>query len=145
MKTKTLYDGPQKTFVVVFDPGEEVVEGLTRFAEENGIDGAEFSGIGALSDVELGFFEIDTKSYHRIPIDEQVEVVSFTGNFARKDGKAKLHPHIVVSKRDGTAHGGHLMTAHVRPTLEVVVTESPAYIRRRTDAATGLPLIDLSA
>jgi predicted DNA-binding protein with PD1-like motif len=36
---------------------------------------------------------------------------------------------------------GHLGEAHVRPTLEVIVTESPAYLRKVKDAATGLALI----
>ena len=92
----------------------------------------------------LGFFDFEQKHYKHIPIDEQVEVVSLVGDVSLKDGKSKLHPHAVVARRDGTAHGGHLLQAHVRPTLEVVITETPAHLRRKVDEATGLPLINIT-
>ena len=70
-------------------------------------------------------------------------MLALTGNVALKDGEPKLHPHIVVGKSDGTAHGGHLLEGHVRPTLEVIVTESPAHLQRRSDPETGLALLRL--
>jgi predicted DNA-binding protein with PD1-like motif len=91
----------------------------------------------------LGYFDWQRKDYRRIAIEEQVEVLNLTGNVALADGKPKLHPHIVVGKADGSAHGGHLLEGHVRPTLEVVVTESPAHLQRRSDPETGLPLLAL--
>jgi len=143
MKYKLIHDGPQKTYAVVFDPGDEVVSGLVGFAEHHGLSASQLTGLGAFSDVVLGFFDLETKDYERIPIDEQVEVVSFVGDIALKDGKPKLHPHVVVAKRDGSAWGGHLLEAHVQPTLEVIIIESPAHLRRQTDEATGLPLIEI--
>jgi predicted DNA-binding protein with PD1-like motif len=143
MKSKMIYDGPQRTFVVVFDSGDEVLENLLAFAKEHRLSAAEFSGIGALSAAVLGYFDWQKKDYRRIPVDEQVEVLSLTGNIAVADGKPKLHPHVVVGKADGSAHGGHLLEARVRPTLEVIVTESPAHLQRRSDAETGLALIRL--
>jgi predicted DNA-binding protein with PD1-like motif len=130
-------------FVVVLDSGEEAVERLLFFAREQRITAAAFTGLGAFSDVTLGFFDIERKEYERIRLDEQVEVVTLVGNFARKDGEAKVHAHVVVAKRSGQAFGGHLLEAHVRPTLEVVVTGTPAELRRETDPATGLPLLAL--
>jgi uncharacterized protein len=53
----------------------------------------------------------------------------------------QVHAHVVVGRADGTAHGGHLLEAHVWPTLEVVLTEAPAHLRRELDEETGLPLI----
>lgn len=145
MHARLLSEGERKTFVVVFDTGDEVVEGLTAFARDNRLDAAEFTGLGAFSDATLGFFDMDRRDYERIPVREQVEVLTLVGNVATADGETKLHPHVVLGRRDGAALGGHLLEAHVRPTLEVIVTEAPAHIRRRTDAATGLPLIDLEA
>ncbi len=143
MQIKQLSGGDERRFVVVLDTGEEAVESLLSFAREHGITAAAFTGLGAFSDVTLGFFDIERKEYERIRIDEQVELVTLVGNFATKDGEAKLHPHAVVSKRSGQAFGGHLLEAHVRPTLEVVVTETPAELRRETDPETGLPLLAL--
>ena len=132
-----------RTFALVFDIGDEVAEGIRGFAEEHGLHAAHFTAIGALQDVTLGYWEWETKRYHENPINEQVEVVSLIGNVALgPDDSTKLHAHIVVGKRDGSAHGGHLLRAHVRPTLEVVLVESPGYLRRRVDPRTGLALID---
>jgi predicted DNA-binding protein with PD1-like motif len=143
VQSKLIHDAPQRTFALVLDKGEEVVETLLAFAKEQRLTAAELTGLGALSDVVLGYFDWRKKDYTRIPIDEQVEVLNLTGNIALADGEPKLHPHIVLGKADGTAHGGHLLEAHVRPTLEVIVTESPAHLRRRSDPETGLALLRL--
>ena len=146
MKSKLLHDeNGLKTFVLVFDKDDEVKESLLRFANENGLRGAQVAGIGAFSEVTLGFFDRKKKSYQEIPVKEQVEVLSFAGNIAGKDGKPMLHAHVVIGKRDGTAHGGHFLKARVWPTLELIVTETPAHLRRLKDNETGLPLIDLSS
>lgn len=143
MKAKLIHHAPQRTFAVVFDKGDDVLEHLMAFAKQHRLTAAEFTGLGALSDVVLGYFAWAKKDYERIALDEQVEVLSLTGNVALADGEPKLHPHIVVGKADGTAHGGHLLEAHVRPTLEVIVTEAPAHLQRRSDPETGLALIAL--
>ncbi len=135
--------GGTQSFVLVFDTGDEVTKELLAFAREHALDAASFSGIGAFQSVTLGYFELEKRDYKRIPIDEQVEVVSLVGNIARGDDGPKLHAHVVVGKRDGAAFGGHLIDARVRPTLEIVLVETPAHLRRRSDPATGLALIDL--
>lgn len=143
MQSKVLNEADNTTFILVFEEGDEVVETLTAFAREADLDGAEFQGLGALSDAVVGFWDIDEQDYHRIPVREQVEVLSFVGNVTNNDGEPKVHPHIVLGKRDGSAVGGHLLEAHVRPTLELTVVETPAHLRRRFDEKAGLPLIDL--
>lgn len=128
MKSKLLKEGPQKVYALVFETGDEVVEGLSRFASEKHLSASHFTGLGALRDVEVGFFDFGRKDYDRTLIDEQVEVVSLVGDVALNGTEPQVHPHIVVAKRDGTAYGGHLMKAHVKPTLEVIITETPAHL-----------------
>jgi predicted DNA-binding protein with PD1-like motif len=140
MKSKLINQNPQ-THVIIFETGEEVVAGLTEFAKEHQLEAGQFTAIGAFSEAMLGYFNFAKKDYKKIPINEQVEVLSLMGDIALKDGAPKLHAHVVVGKSDGTAHGGHLLSATVRPTLELVLVESPAHLRRVTDAETGLALI----
>jgi predicted DNA-binding protein with PD1-like motif len=90
-------------------------------------------------------FDRQRKDYKNIPVKEQVEVLSFAGNIARKEGKPLLHAHVVVGKSDGTAMGGHFLGGKVWPTLEMVVTELPVQLTRALDEETGLPLINLAA
>jgi predicted DNA-binding protein with PD1-like motif len=143
MKNKLLSDGDQKTYALIFDSGDEVMAGLLDFARKHDIADAHFTAIGAFQRAVLRYFDWEAKDYKRIPIDEQVEVLALTGDIAQQDGEPKLHAHVVVSKSDGTAHGGHLLEAYVRPTLEVMLVESPAYLQRTYDPQSGLALIHL--
>jgi uncharacterized protein len=146
LKSKLLFDENKlKTFAVVFDKNDDVVPLLLQFAEENNLSGARLSGIGAFHRVRLGYFDREARKYQPVDIDEQVELLSLIGNFARKDGKVKLHAHVIVGKRDGSAHGGHLLEGHVWPTMEIMVVETPAYLQRTMDEMTGLALLDLAA
>jgi predicted DNA-binding protein with PD1-like motif len=142
MKAKLIYEEQgEKTFALVFDPGDEVMEELTNFAKENDLSAARFTAIGAFSDATLGYFDMEKKEYEKIPVDEQVEVLSLVGDVALFEGEPKLHVHAVLGRSDGTTRGGHLLGAHVQPTLEVVIVESPEHLRRETDEETGLPLL----
>ena len=143
MRHKMLHsrDG-QRTHVVVLETGEEVMERLQDFAAAEKIRAAQITAIGAFSDVVLLYFDWEKKDYLRIPVREQVEVASLVGDIAESpSGGPALHIHLVVGKRDGSAMAGHLGEAHVRPTLEIIVTESPTHLRKVKDAATGLALI----
>jgi hypothetical protein len=111
MQQKQLHqsDHGQRTYAVVLETGEEVMQCLKRFVAAERIGAAQLSPIGALSDVTLMYFEWDRKDYKRIPVGEQVEVASLLGDVAEgPDGKPTLHSHLVVDKSDGTAMAGHL-------------------------------------
>lgn len=146
MKSKLLHQSDGiKTFAIVFDKEDEVREGLLEFANANRLADAQLTAIGAFSEARVGFFDREQKTYKIIPIQEQVEVLSFVGNIVQKEGKPALHAHVVLGKADGTAHGGHFLGGRVWPTLEMVVTEMPAYLRRTHDEESGLALINLAA
>jgi len=144
MQSKVLNEGPERTIAVVFNSGEEVSEGLRKIAGDLNLTAARFTGIGALSRATLGFFDPKKREYRKIEIEEQVEVLSLIGNFALENSERKIHAHMVLGKSNGSAHGGHLLQGWVCPTLELLIVESPNFLARKMDAATGLPLIDLS-
>ena len=78
-----------------------------------------------------------------MPSREQVEVLSLIGDVALKDDAPQVHAHVVVGRSDGTTLGGHLVEARVRPTLEVILVETPEHLRKEVDPETGLALIRL--
>ncbi|HEX2886186.1 PPC domain-containing DNA-binding protein [Vineibacter terrae] len=143
MRSRLLHeDDGQRTFAVVLESGEEALESLNDFVTREGIGAAQLSAIGAFSNAVLNYFDWERKKYLPIPVWEQVEVASLTGDVALSpDGKPALHVHAVLGRRDGSALAGHLTEARVRPTLEVVVTESPAHLRKKHDPKSGLALI----
>jgi predicted DNA-binding protein with PD1-like motif len=143
MQHKLLHESTgQRTFAVVLKTGDEVMACLQNFASTERIFAAQLTAIGALSDLVLMYFDWEKKQYLRLPVREQVEVASLIGDVAQApSGTPALHIHLVVGKRDGAAMAGHLGEGHVRPTLEVIVTESPAHLRKVKDEETGLALI----
>jgi predicted DNA-binding protein with PD1-like motif len=144
MKSKLIHEHQgEKTYALIFDTGDEAYSGLVAFAKEHALGGARFTAIGAFRDVTLGYFDWEAKEYKKIPLNEQVEVLSLIGDVALKDGEPKVHAHVVVGRYDGTTRGGHLVEAHVRPTLEVVLIESPKHLQKEIDEESGLALIRL--
>ena len=145
MRSKLLSDEQgEKTYAVIFDTGDEVVKGLTDFAREQRLSGSHFTAIGAFQDVTLGYFAWQKKEYLKIPLREQVEVLSLVGDITltEKD-EPKIHAHVVLGRSDASTRGGHLIEARVRPTLEVMLVESPKHLRRKHDPQSGLALIQL--
>jgi uncharacterized protein len=131
-----------RTFAVVLGTGDEAMAMLTSFAEEHRLHASHFTAIGAFSDAVVAYFDWPSKQYRQIGIEEQVEVLSLVGDITMDGGKRKVHAHVVLGKADATAHGGHLVAGSTRPTLEIILSETPPYLQRRFDAASGLALID---
>ena len=157
MRSKLLTAGELRTYAVVFDQDDEPLSGLVAFARRERIDAAHLTAIGAVRRAVVGWFDLDRRDYRRIELEEQLEVLSLVGDATRPAPGAErdhgaasddgvdpmVHIHAVLGRSDGSTVGGHLLEAAVRPTLEVVVTETPAELRRRHDPATGLALIDI--
>ena len=145
MQSKLIHEANgQRTYAIILDAGEEVMGSLRAFAGQERLTAAQITAIGALSDARLQYFDWESKEYLPIPVREQVEVASLVGDVALSpEGKPAIHAHIVLGRRDGSAVAGHLAEAHVRPTLEIILTESPAHLHKRHDPRSGLALIDL--
>ena len=142
MRAMPIGGADERSWAIVLATGDDPMLALRSFAGQHQLQASRFTGIGAFSDVVLGFFEWEKKDYRRIPLAEQVEVVSLIGDITTWRDQPMVHAHVVVGRADGSTMGGHLLEAHVRPTLEVMLVESPADLRRRWDPEAGLPLLD---
>jgi predicted DNA-binding protein with PD1-like motif len=147
MKSRRIAAGDAaQVHVVILDTGEEAFAALTEFALESEIPAASLTAIGAFERATVGWFDIASRSYSKIEVDEQCEVLSAIGDIAAgDDGKPSLHVHVVLGLSDGSTRGGHLLAGTVRPTLEVILTEVPEGLRRKKRADLGIALIDLAA
>ena len=135
--------GETRMWFVVLERGEKVKDQLLALVKREGIENASFVALGAFEKATIAYFDWERKKYQPIPIDTQVEVISLVGDVAPDDqGKPSLHAHTVLGLADGTTRGGHLMEGHVRPTLEITVTETPAYLVRRKHPGLGVALIE---
>jgi uncharacterized protein len=123
---------------------DEIASVLQQFARGQGLAGSSFKAIGALSYAKLGWFNWETKKYDPVCVlDEQVELLSLIGDIALRDGEPQVHAHVVVGRSDGTAHGGYLLEARVRPTCELILTESPIHLQKKLDPKSGIALIQI--
>jgi uncharacterized protein len=143
MKAKTVEDADVVTYVVVCDPGDEAVTALAQFARAERLEAAQITAVGGFERATVGWFDRAAKQYRRIPVDEQCEVLSLIGDVAEGQDGPSLHAHVVLGLPDGTTRGGHLIEGQVFPTLEAVVTETPAKLRRVMRPELGIALIDL--
>jgi uncharacterized protein len=146
MKSRLVSRAPAGVRVVILDSGEEAFAALTKFVNDEKLSAASLTAIGAFERATIGWFDLAAKSYRKIEVNEQCEVLSAIGDVAvDDDGRASLHVHVVLGLSDGTTRGGHFLSGIVRPTLEVVLTEAPATLRRRKRPELGIALVDPGA
>lgn len=146
MRSQLLHEAEGlRTFAVVFDDGDDPITGLRDLAEADGVTAASFTAIGAFRHAELGWFDPERNAYRRHQVTEQCEVLTLAGDVAVHQDAPSVHAHVVLGRADFSTTGGHLFAASVRPTLELVLTETPAHLRKRRDPATGLALIHAGA
>lgn len=133
-----------RSFLLVFDKGDDLLETLREFAQEHAIRGGSFVALGAFSSATIAWWNPGTKQYEKRTIDEQVEVLNLTGDVGvAPDGTTRLHAHVTLGKSDLDAIGGHVVAATIYPTLEMTLFDFRTRIVRDTDADTGLSLITL--
>jgi len=143
MKAKVIEDADVVTYVVVCDPGDEAVSALTQFARAERLEAAQITAVGAFEHATVGWFDREARDYRRIQVDEQCELLSLIGDVAEGQDGPILHVHAVLGLSDGTTRGGHLLEGRVFPTLEAIVTETPAELRKILRPDIGIALIDL--
>src|SRR5690554_2886694 len=103
-------------YVVRMDKGEEIVETLKNFCEEQKITLGWVKGIGAVNKATIGLFHTDTKEYHSIELKGDHEITSLLGNISTMNEEVYLHLHINLSDKEYKTYGGHLNLAVIGAT-----------------------------
>ena len=143
MQSTQIHNG----FFLVFKRGEELIETLTHFCEENEVHWGQFQAIGAVLDVEIGYYDLENRQYVFREEEGPFEVASMDGNIAEVEERPIVHVHAVLSRCDETLEtiGGHIRTARVAVTLELCLWHVTQPLLREYHDETGLNLIDLNA
>jgi predicted DNA-binding protein with PD1-like motif len=143
MRSKIMDSAAAPTFVLVLDPGDEAVASISSFAREQNLTAAQVTAIGAFERATVGWFDRNAKQYRPIEVDQQCEVLSLVGDIAVGSDGPTPHLHAVLGLPDGTTRGGHLLRGQVWPTLELIIRDTPAELRKTDRPELGLALIDL--
>lgn len=131
------------TFLLRIDRGEEIVSTLKTFCTEQKIALGTVQGIGAVNNAVIGLFETATKTYHTTTLTGDHEITSLLGNITTMDNQPYLHLHAALSDASHHVFGGHLTSAVVSGTCEVIIRALNNRVRRTFDAGVGLNVFDL--
>lgn len=119
-----------------------VEEAIAAACRDLNIRSAAVSGIGAVDEATLRFYDPTTKRYVDRRFDEQMEIAALAGNVSEMDGQIYLHLHVTLGRADYTALAGHLLSARINGAGEIFITPFDAATPRRYDPETGLNIYD---
>ena len=125
------------------EKGEQLLEAIGAFARQHEIRCASLTGIGAVSDVEIGFFHAADKRYERRKLSGEFELLQLTGNLSLFEGQRMVHAHVVLGDADYRCWGGHLFAATVAVTVEIHLLPLAAEVHRELDPDLGIGLLNL--
>lgn len=131
------------TMIVRIDRGEEIISSVKNICEQEGIQLASISALGAVDHIQVGLYRVEEQAYCPNTFDGDMEMTSLTGNVTLKDGKVYLHIHADFADEKGHVFGGHLTEAVVSGTCEMFIQVISGKIGRRHDAITGLNILDI--
>ena len=128
-------------WILRLDPGEELRKEVEKFCAEQQIAAAWLNALGSCKEVELAYYNLETKEYETKIFSEDLEITSVTGNIALKDGKSFVHAHGTFSRPSMEALGGHINRCIISATCEIALWPGDGKIGRKYDEVTGLHLL----
>lgn len=137
------YKKVNNDWILKINKGEQIASSIKNFCKENNIKLASISGIGAATNIKIGYFNLNTKVYNEKVFDDKYEVTSLLGNITTKDGEPYLHLHITFSDEDCTTYGGHFVEGTISGTSEIFLTVFDGEVSRYVDDETGINVMDL--
>ncbi len=132
-----------KGYVIKFEPGEDFQETLGAFVTQKRIPSAFFQGIGALTNVELGYFSIKKNVYERHTYGGNYELISASGNISVDADAPIVHTHVTLSDENCQVVGGHLFEGIVSLTAEVFLFPMDVALIRKADTTLNFKGLNL--
>ena len=123
--------------------GEELIAALASLMRQRGLGSGFVTGLGAVEDVELGYYDIAKRTYERRHFEASHELVGLTGSLSWYDGSPFPHVHVVLGDSSMRAFAGHCFRARVSATVELLVRPQLRRVERAMDDEVGLHLMQL--
>ncbi|MFH1645728.1 MAG: PPC domain-containing DNA-binding protein [Candidatus Omnitrophota bacterium] len=131
-----------RKFIGRFGHKKDLLAEISDFCKKENVRLGVFSVIGALTNVNMGFYDQELKKYTEcISLDKKLEISSCIGNVSLKDNEIFVHAHIALADHEGRAFGGHLMPGSAIFAAEFYIQELEGNdLVRKDDPETGLSL-----
>ena len=136
-----IYKKFNNKYIVRLNVGEEIVESVKKFAQEENIRFGTVTGIGAINKAKIGLFNTETKEYQSTILEEDMEIVSLAGNITEMNGEPYIHLHIALANSEHNVKAGHLNMAVISATGEIIIEAIDGYVDREFDDDIGLNLL----
>jgi len=136
-----IYKKFNNKYIVRLNVGEEIVESVKKFAQEQNIKFGTVTGIGAVNKAKIGLFNTETKEYQSTILEEDMEIVSLAGNITEMNGEPYIHLHIALANSEHNVKAGHLNMAVISATGEIIIEAIDGYVDREFDDDIGLNLL----
>ena len=130
--------------IVRIDKGEEIVESIMKVCKSYQLRLGSIIGIGATNKVTIGLYDVDSKEYHSEEFIGDYEIAPLIGNISMMNNEPYLHLHINICDKKHHSYGGHLNSALVSATCEVIIDVIDDIIERKVDEETGLNLLHIN-
>lgn len=139
-----LYKKQGTSYVIRLEQGDDILKSLRQFSDRQRIKAAFFEGIGSLYKAKLGHYDFkDTKTYKYETFDEDLEILTLSGNVSTMNDRALPHAHITLGRRDFSVIGGHLEEDSLANMVEVSLLKMPGKLEKAKDSNIGLNLLQL--
>lgn len=130
-------------YIVRLDVGEEIIETLKKFCDDQGITSGQVMGIGVMRQAKISYFDIEMVDYIHRDISDYVEVTSLMGNISIMDGEVFPHLHVTISDAKFNVLGGHLSSGIIGVTGEIIIDAFDGQLERKLYQETGFRLLAL--
>ena len=136
-----IYKKFNNKYIVRLNVGEDIVESVKKFAQEENIRFGTVTGIGAVNKAKIGLFNTETKEYQSTILEEDMEIISLAGNITEMNGEPYIHLHIALANSEHNVKAGHLNMAVISATGEIIIEAIDGYVDREFDDDIGLNLL----
>lgn len=132
---------PDFEYIIKLEAGDKVHEAILSVCQAENISTGWFTGLGAIKDISLGYYNLHERKYQFQHYPEIYEVMGLIGNVALVEEKPFLHIHTSISDDKNSTFSGHLEYATVAVTLELRLTSYKESITRLYEEESGLKLL----
>lgn len=130
-----------RTYLFRLPKGKDLMEELCDFCHDNQVKCGIVHVVGCVSNATIGYYDQSKKKYEKNLFDEELELVSCSGNISIQDNRPMVHAHVVLADKEGATVGGHLMLGTKIHVCEAYIQELVGEPKvRRMDKVTKLAL-----
>jgi uncharacterized protein len=128
---------------LILEPGDEIMKSLLELAKKEKIPSATLTGIGAIGNATLGYFDVNKKEYLKQTFPGSWELVSCVGSISWDGENPIAHVHVSISGADFELRAGHLFSGEITVTGEIFLNLNEKKLNRKIDPRFGLKLLAL--